>query len=122
MITCYIRYKLNLDQLSAFEEYGKIWIKIINQLGGTHHGYFFPSNDPDVDKYSTFSFKGMGSEGPKDIGVAIFSFADWKAYERYRAEAKHHPDCEKANKIVAETKCFTSYERNFMDSVFSDNL
>lgn len=117
MITCYIRYKLNLNQLSAFEEYGKIWIKIINELGGIHHGYFLPSNDPEADKYNSFSFKGIGSEGSKDIGIAIFTFPDWETYEKYRADAKYHPDCARANKIVAETKCFVSYERNFMNSI-----
>lgn len=117
MVTCYIKYKLNLDELWAFEEYGKIWIKIINELGGNHLGYFLPSDDPKAEENNVFSFQGLGAKGDKDIGVAIFSFPNWEAYEKYRVEAKNHPLCDRANRIVEETKCFVGYERSFMRMV-----
>ncbi len=120
MVTCYIKYKLNLNKLLAFEEYGKIWIKIINELGGFHHGYFLPTNDSRAEENNIFSFKGLGEKGDNDIGIAIFSFPSWEAYEKYRVEAKNHSDCGRANRIVEETKCFVSYERNFMRMVESD--
>lgn len=118
MVTCVIRYKLNLKELPAFEEYGKIWIKIIKELGGIHHGYFFPSDDSEIDKHNEFSFKGVGREGEKDFGLAIFSFKTWDDYEKYRINAKSHPDCLKANDIVNKSNCFISYERNFVNSIF----
>ncbi len=117
MITCYVRYDLNLDELEAFREYARLWTGLINQLGGTHHGYFLPSDDPRAENHGRFSFPGMGSGGPTNIGVAIFSFPDWETYEFYRAEAGKHEACKRATKIVEETKCFTSYERSFMTAV-----
>ncbi len=51
------------------------------------------------------------------MAVALFSFPDWATYEFYRAEAGKHAECKAASKIVEDTRCFTSYERNFMTPV-----
>ncbi len=118
MITCYVRYTVNLDEISAFEEYARLWIHLINRLGGDHHGYFLPSDDEKAKNHGRFSFPGIGSEGPTDVAVAVFSFPDWETYEFYRAEAGKHDECKTAAKIVEDTKCYTSYERNFMTPVF----
>ena len=117
MITCYVRYVLDMSQLEAFVEYGRLWIALINKLGGTHHGYYVPSRDPKAANHGRFSFPGIGSEGPTNVGVAIFSFPDWETYEHYRSDAKSYEECRRATAIATETKCFTSYERNFMSAV-----
>jgi hypothetical protein len=103
-----------MDKLDAFGEYGRLWIGLINKLGGVHHGYFLPSHDPEAVNHGRFSFPDIGSEGPANIGVAIFSFPDWETYERYRREAGNYEECQRAAAIASETKCFTGYERNFM--------
>lgn len=118
MITCCVRYTVNLDEIEAFEQYARLWILLINRLGGRHHGYFLPSSDPRAKDHGRFSFPGLGSEGPGDMAVAVFSFPGWEAYERYRREAGEHEECRKATRIVEETGCFTSYERSFMTPVF----
>jgi hypothetical protein len=118
LITCYVRYTIDLDQLAAFEEYARLWIRLINRLGGTHHGYFLPSEDPKAKNHGRSSFPEIGSEGAADVAVALFSFPDWEAYEFYRAEAGKHEECETASKIVEDTRCFSRYERNFMTPVF----
>lgn len=47
-----------------------------------HHGYFLPIDDDESRSHGgRFSFAGMGSDGPKDIAVAVFSFPDWPAYD-----------------------------------------
>ena len=117
MITCYIRYTLNMDQLDAFAQYGNIWIDLVHKLGGTHHGYFLPNQEAKAKEHGRFSFPGIGFEGPANVGIAVFSFPDWETYEHYRAEAGSYEECERAKKIVKETKCFTSYERNFMTPI-----
>ncbi|HXD75520.1 MAG TPA: NIPSNAP family protein [Vicinamibacterales bacterium] len=122
MITCYVRYVLDMDKLDAFAEYGRLWIGLITKLGGTHHGYFLPSQDPRALNHGRFSFPEIGSEGPTNVGVAIFSFPDWETYERYRAEAERHDECRRAKAIADDTKCFTSYERNFMRPISSSDL
>jgi hypothetical protein len=63
MIACYLRYVIDLYKLEAFEEYARLWIPIVNRMGGTHHGYFLPS------------------EGANNIAVALFSFPSLAAYE-----------------------------------------
>ena len=113
-----MRYTVNLDEIRAFEEYARLWIHLINRLGGDHHGYFLPSDDENAKNHGRFSFPEIGSEGPADVAVAVFSFPDWETYEFYRAEAGKHDECKTASKIVEDTKCFTSYERNFMTPVF----
>jgi len=117
MITCYVRYVLDLDQIDAFEAYARLWIRLINRLGGVHHGYFLPSDDPKAKDHGRFSFPGLGAEGPGDVAVAVFSFPDWETYELYRAEAGKHDECKAATRIVQDTACFTSYERSFMRPV-----
>ena len=106
-----------MHQLEAFAEYGRLWMALVNRLGGTHHGYYLPNQDPRAANHGRFSFPSLGAEGPTNIGVAIFSFPDWDAYERYRTEARDHEECLRAAALVNETKCFTSYERNFMSPV-----
>jgi len=118
MITCHVQYELNLEQLDAFRRYAELWIRLINRLGGTHHGYFLPSDDEKARDHGRFSFPGMGSEGRRDVAIAVFSFPDWETYELYRREAENHEECVEATRIVEDTKCFTSYERNFMTPVF----
>ena len=113
-----MRYVLNLDEIEAFKEYAQIWIRLVNLLGGKHHGYFLPSDDEKAKNHGRFSFPGMGSEGPADVAVAVFSFPDWETYEFWRSEAGKHDECKAATKLVQETKCFTSYERNFMTPIF----
>ena len=119
MITCYTRYVLDLQKMDAFTEYGRLWIRAITKLGGTHHGYFVPSQDPEATNHRQFSFPDMGSEGPSNVGVAIFSFPEWEAYERYRREGGSSEEGRRATMIANETKCFISYERNFMLPVAS---
>ena len=106
-----------MEKLDDFAEYGRIWIDLINRMGGTHHGYFLPCLDPKAGNHGRFSFPGMGHEGEKNIGLAIFSFPNWDVYEQYRKDASSYPECEKASKIVEESKCFSSYERSFMTPI-----
>jgi len=42
MVTCYLRYVIDPYKLAEFEKYGKMWVPLVNKLGGTHHGYFLP--------------------------------------------------------------------------------
>ena len=42
MVTCYVRYVLDPFKLQEFETYAKMWIPLVQKLGGTHHGYFLP--------------------------------------------------------------------------------
>lgn len=99
MITCYLRYVIDPYQLPAFEHYGRLWIPLVEKFGGTHHGYFLPS------------------EGANNIALAMFSFPSLAAYEDYRALSATDADCQAALKYAEDTRCIVSYERSFFRPV-----
>lgn len=95
MITCYLRYEIDSNKLTEFETYAKMWIRLVEKFGGTHHGYFLPS------------------EGASDIALALFSFPSLAAYEDYRTKASTDAECQAAMAYYKETRCFKRYERSF---------
>ena len=99
MVTCYLRYVIDPHKLAEFETYAKMWIPLVDKLGGKHHGYFLPH------------------EGPNNIALALFSFPSLAAYEEYRARATSDPDCQAAIAYYKDTRCFLSFERSFMRPV-----
>lgn len=42
MITCYLRYTIDMYKRKEFLEYAKMWIPLVEKHGGKHHGYFLP--------------------------------------------------------------------------------
>lgn len=100
MITCYLRYTIDPYKVKEFEQYGKLWIPLVNRLGGIHHGYFMPH------------------EGANNIGYALFSFQSLTEYEKYREIIKTDPDCQAALAFAEKTRCIISFERSFVRPVF----
>ena len=86
MITVHLRYEIDADKLADFEEYGRRWIRLVNRLGGVHHGYFLPS------------------EGDSDEAFALFSFPSLADYEQYRLVAAEDPECIEAYRFATETR------------------
>ena len=117
MITCYIRYHLVPGRLDEFEAYAKAWIPLIEEYGGTHHGYFLPGKNPKEFPDPTFSFPGLGKQAPDNIGVALFSFPDQDSYERYKKDVADDPRCHAATKRFDQAPCFESYERSFLKPI-----
>jgi hypothetical protein len=109
-----LRYTIDPDKLDAFEHYARVWMRLIEKYGGTHHGYFVPGEDPPS---AAFSFPGIGEEGPGNKAVALFSFPTVEAYETYRREVATDPECIAATIHFEQTKCFTKYERAFLRAV-----
>ncbi len=100
MVTCYLKYVIDPYKLTEFEKYSKMWIPLVNKLGGNHHGYFLPH------------------EGASNIAVALFSFPSLAAYEKYREEMSQDLECQKAFEYAEKTRCIVSYERSFMKPIF----
>ena len=100
MTTCFIKYIIDPIKVAEFEQYGKLWIDLVNEMGGLHHGYLLPH------------------EGANNVGYASFSFHSLAEYEIYRNKIHHSPKCLEALKYANETKCIISYERNFLKPVF----
>ena len=70
MITIHLKYVIDPYKVDDFEEYGRMWIPLVNKFGGTHHGYFLPS------------------EGANNIAYALFSFPSMAAFEAYRSDSE----------------------------------
>ena len=100
MITVHLRYEINSNKLADFEEYGRRWIRLVNRLGGEHHGYFLPS------------------EGDSDEAFALFTFPSFSDYEKYRSAAAADPECIEAVQFATETDCIRRYERRFLSPMF----
>ncbi|MEU1119703.1 MULTISPECIES: NIPSNAP family protein [unclassified Streptomyces] len=96
MITVHLKYEIDTDKLEDFEEYGRRWVRLVNRLGGVHHGYFLPS------------------EGDSDIAYALFSFPSLAAYEVYRNASFEDPECRAAFELARATGCVKRYERRFL--------
>lgn len=99
MITCVVEYVVDSGKLDAFEEFATRWIALVNEHGGTHHGYVLPS------------------EGSSDKALALFSFPSLAAYEQYRTLFGTHPDFVELDKFRDDTGCVIRYDRSFMRPV-----
>ena len=102
MITCVVEYVIDPAEIEAFEEFARRWIALVNEHGGTHHGYFLPS------------------EGASDKAFALFSFPSLADYERYRTLFGSDPDFAAADRIRDESGCVLRYERTFMRPLLPD--
>jgi hypothetical protein len=114
MVTCLVRYELDMAKLADFTEYARTWMRLIEKFGGTHHGYFIPASQPPS---AEVSFPGIGTEGPPNVGFALFSFPSTEAYNAYRREVPFDPECIAATATRNSSQCFTAYERVFLDPV-----
>ena len=95
MISCYIRYIVDTDKLEEFEHYAKLWVPLVEKFGGSHLGYFLPS------------------EGASNVAMALFNFESLATYERYRQDSFADADCLAAFQYAKESRCIVSYERSF---------
>jgi len=100
MITCFLRYEIDPTKIHEFEHYGRLWIALVNRLGGRHHGYLLPS------------------ESASDIALALFTFPSLSEYEAYRHKAADDPECQAAIAYANETGCIRRWERSFFRPVF----
>ncbi|MBT2290969.1 NIPSNAP family protein [Paenibacillus albidus] len=100
MVTCFLKYVIDPAKIAHFEHYGKLWIDLVHELGGLHHGYLLPH------------------EGPSNIAYATFSFPTLAAYETYRNAIPGNLKCQAALDYANEHQFIISYERNFFKPVF----
>ncbi len=96
VITCVVEYTIDPVKVEAFERFARAWIALVNRHGGSHHGYFLPS------------------EGASDRAIALFSFPSLADYEVYRSSFGTDPDFVAADKIRDDSGCVLRYNRSFM--------
>jgi hypothetical protein len=100
-ITCFIRYKIDPFQRSAFKEYAEQWGRIIPRCGGHLIGYFLPH------------------EGTDNIAWGLISFESLAAYEAYRSRLKEDSEGRKNFAMAQSLRFILSEERTFLEAVDS---
>lgn len=102
MITCVVEYVIDPSKIAEFERFGARWMELVERHGGTHHGYFLPS------------------EGASDEALALFSFESLAAYEQYRTLFGVDPDFVAIDRFRDESGCVVRYRRTFMRPLLPD--
>lgn len=109
-VFCEVRYHLDPNKLSEFEEYGRAWIELIERHGGVHHGFFMPRAAPSD---TTISFPGKERSGAENVAIALYGFPDEEAYNNYRTQISLDPETAPVIERFAEPP-FHTYERIFL--------
>ena len=99
MITCHVRYEIEPSQIEAFERFALRWMQLVERHGGSHHGYFLPS------------------EGASDVAYALFSFPSLADYERYRGRLGVDRDFIDADRIRERVRVRPSLRTDFPSAV-----
>ena len=98
-VVCQIRYQLDPFKRAQFEEYSKVWLKVIPMCGGDLLGYFMPH------------------EGTNDVAFAMIGFDSLAAYETYRARLKTEPESLANFNFAEREKFILREERVFLRPV-----
>ena len=86
-VVCHIRYELDPFKRAQFEEYAKVWLKLIPANGGNLLGYFMPHEGTNYEAHAMIGFDSLA------------------AYEIYRGKLRVDP-ASKANFEFAEREKF----------------
>lgn len=95
-VTFVIEYTIDAGKIAEFEAYSRRWIELVEREGGTHHGYYLPS------------------EGASDKALALFTFESLSAYESYREHFGVDPDFVEADRLRTDTGCVIRWDRALM--------
>src|SRR5271168_1745918 len=98
-VVCQIRYQLDPFKRAQFEEYAKVWLKVIPECGGDLIGYFMPH------------------EGTNDVAFAMIGFDSLAAYEIYRAKLRTYPESVANFNFAEREKFILREERVFLRPV-----
>lgn len=101
--TFVIDYTIDPSKIAEFETYSARWIHLVEREGGTHHGYYLPS------------------EGASDRALALFTFDSLTAYEAYRAHFGVDPDFVSADRLRTDTGCVLRWDRTIMRPLVIDS-
>ena len=56
VITCVVHYTIDPDQIAAFEQFARAWMRHVDEHGGTHHGYGAVAKLGGEPRRPSFSF------------------------------------------------------------------
>ena len=101
MITLCIRYRIDHNKQRDFEAYARSLPEPIGRCGGDLIGYFVPTR----------------FAGRTDEALALISFPDLGAYERYREALLKEPAAVENVARVESAGCILSEDRGFLQRI-----
>lgn len=101
MITVCIRYTIDIRKHADFERYARNWPESIRRCGGELVGYFLPTK----------------IAGPTNFALALISFPDLAAYERYRDALMRDPAAKANVELADESGCILVEDRTILQKV-----
>ena len=101
-ITLCIRYTIDANQLSCFEEYARHWPEVIRRCGGELVGYYAPTK----------------LAGPTNFALALIDFRDLASYERYREALVKDAEAVANVAAAGAANCILVEDRSFLRRVF----
>jgi NIPSNAP len=101
MITLCIRYEIDQNKLPDFEAYARTWPEPICRYGGELIGYFLPT------KFA----------GPTNAALALISFQDFAAYEKYREALRNDPLVLENVARIEKSGCILNEDRGFVERI-----
>ncbi len=96
MITCFIRYQIDPNKKSQFEQYARNWGEAIPRCGADLIGYFAPH------------------EGSSTLAYGVYNIESLAAYEQYRARLMADPLGQENYQFAQKEKFLLREERVFL--------
>ncbi len=96
MITCFIRYEIDLFRVSAFEEYARNWGQAIPRCGAELIGYFAPHEGSGTTAYGVYNIESLA------------------AYEAYRGRLRDDPLGRKNYEFARREQFIRTEDRIFL--------
>lgn len=101
MITVCIRYTIDIQKTSDFEQYARNWPEPILRCGGELVGYFLPTK----------------IAGPTNFALALINFPTLAAYEQYRDALMHDPGAKANVEFANKSGCILVEDRSVLRRV-----
>jgi hypothetical protein len=96
MITCIIRYHIDLNQKAEFEQYARNWGQAIPRCGADLVGYFAPY------------------EGSATLAYGVYSVESLAAYEQYRSRLVADPLGRENHEFAKRSRFVLREDRTFL--------
>ncbi|MGO8801170.1 MAG: NIPSNAP family protein [Roseiarcus sp.] len=99
MITCFIRYEIDLFKQDAFAKYARVWGEAIPRCGADLVGYYAPH------------------EGSATTAYGIYNIESLAAYEAYRARLREDQSARQNFAFAAQERFVVKEDRIFLRRV-----
>jgi hypothetical protein len=101
MITVCIRYTIDIQKTSDFEQYARNWPEPIRRCRGELVGYFLPTK----------------IAGPTNFALALINFPTLAAYEQYRDALMRDADAKANVEFADKSGCILLEDRSILRRV-----